>query len=141
MPQTFAQSEKNGLKLGALQVKTDYTAEVSAAMHKLIARAWRDPAYKASSIAKPREALAALGVYYPDSYDIQLYDDPTAKVGQWELQGRNQTSVLRVPIPASPPDYSVSSDDLKALASAADDCCCCTGLCTCTGAVSNDTWY
>ena len=141
MPQKLTQAANNGLTIENIDVKIDYTAEVAAAMHKVIAKAWSDATYKASVIANPRAALAVHGVYYPDHYDVQMYDDPTAKVGQWSLIGKNQTSILRIPIPPAPPNNVVSSDDLKALQAAADDCCCCCGLCTCTGAVSNDTWY
>jgi hypothetical protein len=140
MPLTWKKAEAAGLAQKT-DVKTDYTGEMNTAMHKAIARAWSDPQYKKDLIANPTKHLAELGVHYPDQYNVEFFDDPSAKVGDWSMSGKNQTSTIRVPIPAAPAGGHLSTDDLKMLAAAADDCCCCCGLCTCTGAASQDTWY
>lgn len=121
--------------------KDDYQDEVNAAMQKVIGRAWADAAFKAELISDPHAAFAEIGVHWPDHYQLEFYDDPSAKVGDWTTVGRGQTGVLRIPIPASPEGGAVSADDLAAVGGAGTQCCCCTGLCTCTGAVSHDTWY
>jgi hypothetical protein len=125
----------------ATDVKEDYKEEVSEAMQKAIARAWSDGDFKSELIANPTQAFADLGVHWPDHYNVEFYDDPSAKVGDWSTVGKGQTAILRVPIPAAPAGGKLSTEDLDAVAGAGDNCCCCTGLCTCTGAVSNDTWY
>lgn len=141
MPTTFTAAGNHGLSAQTLDIKADYKDEVNQAMHMAIARAWADSAYKQQLIDDPRARLAEFGVQYPDHYTIEFYDDPAAKVGDWSTSGKNQTAVLRIPIPAAPPSGQLSSDDLESLAAAADDCCCCTGLCTCTGATSQETWH
>ena len=141
MTQSFSKAADFGLSVGNLDVQIDYKDEVAKAMQIVIARAWMDPTYKSELIANPNAKLSELGVHYPDEFVIEFFDDPTAKVGDWTTTGKNQTAVLRVPIPAPPPGGNVSSDDLEMLADAADNCCCCTGLCTCTGAASQETWY
>ena len=125
----------------ATDVKDDYKEEVNEAMHKVIARAWSDDSFKAELISDPHSAFAALGVHWPDHYTLEFYDDPSAKVGDWTTLGKGQSGVLRVPIPPAPEGGRVSDDDLAAIGGASTDCCCCTGLCTCTGAVSHETWY
>lgn len=141
MTTTFSNAASCGLTAANIDVKADYKDEVAKAMQIVIAKAWMDPAFKNELIAAPRSKLAQLGVHYPDHYQIEFFDDPSARIGDWTTLGKNQTAVLRVPIPPAPAGGNVSSDDLEMLASAADDCCCCTGLCTCTGAASQDTWY
>lgn len=141
MPTHFKKASVHGLSASNIDIKSDYKDEVAKVMHIAIARAWVDSAYKAALIADPAAKLAELGVHYPDQYQLEFYDDPSAKVGDWTTTGKSQTAVLRVPIPPPPPGGNVSSDDLEMLAAAADDCCCCTGLCTCTGAASQETWY
>jgi hypothetical protein len=141
MTTAFSTAANYGLTVENLDIQIDYKDEVAKAMQIVIARAWMDPAYKSELIADPNVKLAELGVHYPDHFKLEFFDDPSAKVGDWTTTGKNQTAVLRVPIPAPPPGGNVASDDLEMLASAADNCCCCTGLCTCTGAASQDTWY
>ena len=141
MSMSWAKAESIGLTPQKLDIKADYTGEMNMAMQKAIGRAWADPAYKKQLLADPMKQLAELGVYYPDQYNVEFYDDPSAKVGDWTTTGKNQTATLRVPIPAAPAGGNLSTDDLKMLSSAADNCCCCTGLCTCTGAASQETWY
>jgi hypothetical protein len=119
---------------------TDYRDEVHDAMQKVIGRAWSDDAYKAELISDPHAALKELGVHYPDHYQLEFYDDPSAKVGDWSTVGKGQTATLRIPIPPAPAGGSVSDDELAAIGGAGDNCCCCSGLCTCTGAVSHETW-
>lgn len=138
---TWSKAEAIGLTPQKLDIKADYTGEMNMAMQKAIGRAWADPQYKKQLLADPTKQLADLGVYYPDQYNVEFYDDPSAKVGDWTTTGKNQTATLRVPIPSAPAGGNLSTDDLKMLASAADNCCCCTGLCTCTGAASQETWY
>lgn len=121
--------------------KDDYAAEVNDAMHKVIARAWHDASFKQELISDPTKAFADEGVHWPDHYKVEFYDDPSAKVGDWTNVGRGQNGLLKVPIPPAPGGGKVSDDDLAAIGGAGTDCCCCTGLCTCTGAVSHDTWY
>lgn len=125
----------------ATDPKDDYAEEVNEAMPKVIGRAWHDPEFKKELIANPYKAFADEGVHWPDRYKVEFYDDPSAKVGDWTNVGRGQTGVLKVPIPPAPASGKVSEDDLAAVGGAGTDCCCCTGLCTCTGAVSHDTWY
>ncbi len=121
--------------------KDDYAAEVGDAMQKVIGKAWADSDFKASLISDPHATFAALGVHWPDHYDLEFYDDPSAKIGDWSTVGKGQTAVLRIPIPPAPADGVVSADDLAAVGGAGGCCCCCSGLCCCTGAVSHDTWY
>lgn len=121
--------------------KDDYANEVGEAMQQVIGKAWADADFKAELISDPHAAFAELGVHWPDHYNLEFYDDPSAKIGDWTTVGRGQTGVLRVPIPPAPSDGAVSADDLAAVGGAGGCCCCCTGLCTCTGAVSHDTWY
>jgi hypothetical protein len=118
----------------------DYRDEVHSAMQKVIAQAWTDDQYKSELIADPHKALKELGVHYPDHYELEFFDDPSAKVGDWATVGKGQSAVLRVPIPPPPAGGSVSEEELAAIGGAGEDCCCCTGLCTCTGAVSQETW-
>jgi hypothetical protein len=118
----------------------DYRDEVHDAMQKVIARAWSDDAYKSELISDPHKAFTELGVHYPDHYTLEFVDDPSAKVGDWSTTGKGQTAVLRIPIPPAPEGGSVSEEELAAVGGAGEDCCCCTGLCTCTGAVSQETW-
>jgi hypothetical protein len=125
----------------ATDPKDDYAEEVNDAMYKAIGRAWHDPSYKSELIAHPYKALADEGVHWPDHYQVEFYDDPSAHVGDWTTQGRGQTGLLKIPIPPAPAAGKVNEDDLAAVGGAGTSCCCCTGLCTCTGAVSHDTWY
>ena len=125
----------------ATDPKDDYQDEVSASMQKVIGKAWADPDFKSELISDPTRAFADLGVHWPDHYQLEFYDDPSSKVGDWSTTGRGQTGVLRVPIPPAPAGGSVSADDLAAVGGAGCACCCCSGLCTCTGAVSHETWY
>lgn len=124
----------------ATDVKDDYKEEVDDAMHKVIARAWADPSYKSELIANPHGAFAELGVHWPDHYKLEFYDDPSARVGDWTTLGKGQSGILRIPIPPAPESGQVSDDELAAIGGAGSDCCC-SGLCTCTGAVSHETWY
>ena len=121
--------------------KDDYQDEVGDAMQKVIGKAWADADFKSELISDPTRAFADLGVHWPDHYQLEFYDDPSAKVGDWSTTGRGQTGELRVPIPPAPAGGSVSADDLAAVGGAGCACCCCSGLCTCTGAVSHETWY
>lgn len=121
--------------------KDDYQHEVNDAMQKVIARAWSDPAFKAEVLSDPVAAFAELDVHWPDHYEVEFYDDPSAQVGDWSTVGKGQQAVLRIPIPPPPDSGSMSDDDLAAIGGAGTSCCCCSGLCTCTGAVSHETWY
>lgn len=125
----------------ATDTKDDYKEEVSDAMHKVIAQAWADGSFKQELISDPHKAFSDLGVHWPDHYNLEFYDDPSAKVGDWSTVGKGQTAVLRIPIPPAPSNGQLSAEELEAVAGAGGDCCCCTGLCTCTGAVSPETWY
>lgn len=117
-----------------------YREEVHDAMQKVIARAWADDAFKSELLSDPHAAFEELGVHYPDHYRLEFYDDPSASVGDWATVGKGQTAVLRIPIPPAP-EGGVADDELAAIGGAGgDNCCCCTGLCTCTGAVSQETW-
>lgn len=125
----------------ATDQKDDYQEEVNDAMQKVIARAWSDPSFKSELISDPVSAFAELGVHWPDHYAVEFYDDPSAQVGDWSTVGKGQQGVLRIPIPPPPDSGSVTDDDLAAVGGAGTNCCCCSGLCTCTGAVSHETWY
>jgi hypothetical protein len=100
---------RGGQHCEVVDIKSDYKEEVTKAMQIAIARAWVDPTYKAALIADPAAKLAEFGVYFPDQYKLEFYDDPTARIGDWTSTGKNQTAVLRVPIPAAPPGGNVSS--------------------------------
>ena len=63
-----------------------------------------------------------------------------AKIGDWSMQGKGMTATLVYPIPAAPGEGELSADELASVAGAGN-CCCCSGLCTCTGAASFETWY
>ena len=137
----WTKAEALGLTTQKLDIRLDYKDEVNLAMQKAIAKAWSDPSYKRQLIANAAKELAALGIYFPDQYTIEFYDDPSAKVGDWTTTGKGQKAVLRIPIPAAPSGGKLSADDLRTLSAADNNCCCCTGLCTCTGAASQETWY
>jgi hypothetical protein len=141
---TWKKAEELGRSPQTLDVKADYQDEVNLAIQKAIARAWTDQQYKKQLIANPTKQLADLGVYFPDQYDIEFYDDPSAKVGDWAMTGKNGTSILRVPIPPEPAGGNLSTDDLKALdnGGGVTSCCSSTGMCGwCAGATSRDSWY
>lgn len=102
MPTTWNQAGDLGLDGHQLDIKADYKDEVNAAMHQAIACAWVDPDYKAELIANGRKAMADFGVHWPDQYQIEFFEDPSAKIGDWSSHGKNQTGVLRVPIRRRP---------------------------------------
>jgi hypothetical protein len=137
---TWKKAEALGHGPQKLDVKADYKNEVTLAMQNAIARAWADRQYKQQLIANPAKQLADLGVYFPDRYDIEFYDDPSAKVGDWATTGKGDTSTLRIPIPPAPAGGHLAADELIAPHAAADDCCC-SCLCCCTGAASPDSFY
>jgi hypothetical protein len=125
----------------ATDAKDDYQDEVNEATHKLIARAWADPAFKAELIAKPREAFAELGVHWPDNTEVEFSDDPSANLGDWSSRGKGANAVLQIPIPPAPDAGAASDDDLASVGGGSFSSISICAACTCTGAVSHDTWY
>jgi hypothetical protein len=120
----------------------DYMAdrrdEVRRVMGRLIARAWVDPAFKTALIAQPKPWLEAEGLFFPERYLSEIYDDPSAELGDWHSIGRGAAAVHRFPIPAPPPDCDLAADNLEA---SLGQVACCSPCASCTGAASHATWY
>lgn len=103
-----------------------------------IAKAWLDPEFKADLIANPKPHLHAAGLYFPDRYEVEFFDDPTAQPGDWHSVGRGAKAVHRFPIPPSPEELDANDEILGIDASALACCCPCA---SCTGAVSHENWH
>lgn len=119
----------------------DYMAdrrdEVRRVLGRLIARAWVDPEFKAALIADPQPLLKAEGLYFPERYQIEIYDDPSADFGDWHSIGRGAAAVHRFPIPAPPAEAELAADSLEG---SLGQVACCSPCASCTGAVSPATW-
>lgn len=113
-------------------------AEVRQVIGKLIARAWVDEDFKRSLIADPQRWLKAEGVYFPERYRIEIYEDPSAEPGDWHSVGRGSAAIHRFPIPLRPLDHDLSAESLESTLS---QVACCSPCASCTGAVSQETWY
>lgn len=113
-------------------------AEVAQVVGKLIARAWCDESFKRALISDPQPLLRAEGLYFPERYVIEFYDDPSASPGDWSSTGRGSKAVHRFPIPPKPGSDQIGREVLRdedgALA-------CCSPCGSCTGASGPETWY
>lgn len=72
---------------------------------KIIARAWRDPAYREQLIADPRSTFAASGVHVPEDIPITVAVDSDAQLNVLLAAGP-ATGKLK-PLPAAPDVRSV----------------------------------
>lgn len=117
---------------------SEFRNEWESVVSRLIARAWVDSSFKAALIAEPAGFLHAEGLMFPDRYDVEFYDDPSAELGDWHTIGRGNRAVHRFPIPPVPAGDQVSSEPLGNVDGSALACCC--PCASCTGAVSHETW-
>lgn len=117
---------------------SEFRNEWEAVVSRLIARAWVDPEFKAALITDSTEFLHAEGLMFPDRYDVEFYDDPSADLGDWHTLGRGNRAIHRFPIPPVPNVDQVSSEPLGNVDGSALACCC--PCASCTGAVSHETW-
>lgn len=58
----------------------DTVQDNAAARGKIIARAWRDPAFKAKLIADPKSALKEAGVSVPAGLTVSVLENSTTHV-------------------------------------------------------------
>ncbi len=116
----------------------EFRDEWQAVVSKAIARAWVDEDFKALLIEDPTSVLHAEGLFFPDRYVVEFYDDPGAQCGDWHSVGRGSRAVHRFPIPLAPSLDTVRADDLGSFDAASLACCC--PCASCTGAVSHETW-
>jgi hypothetical protein len=112
-------------------------AEVREAVGRLIARAWMDDAFKRALIADPQHWLRAEGVFFPERYVIEFYEDAAAEPGDWHSVGRGSAAVHRFPIPPVPLGTDLATDPLGEDAA---QVACCSPCASCTGAVSPESW-
>ena len=116
----------------------DRRAEVRRVLGKLIARAWVDADFKKDLIADPQRWLKAEGLHFPERYVIEIYDDPSASVGDWHTIGSGAAAVHRFPIPPPPLDADLAFEGLEG---GLGQVACCSPCASCTGAVGPSTWY
>jgi hypothetical protein len=74
--------------------KSDTTAYA-----KMVARAWRDPAFKAQLLADPNAALAAAGAPMPPSVTVKVVE--------------NTDKLVHLVLPAPPADTELSQEVLE----------------------------
>ena len=121
----------------------DYMAarrnEVQQVIGKLIARAWSNEEFKRALIEDPQAMLKAEGLYFPERYTVEFYEDPGASPGDWYSVGRDTNAVHRFPIPPRPNAQELTDNDLDGY----DLNCvaCCSPCASCTGAVAPENWY
>lgn len=117
----------------------EFRDEWQAVVSKVIARAWTDNEFKALLIKDSTAILHAEGLFFPEKYVVEFYDDPGAQCGDWYSIGRGSRAVHRFPIPVAPSLDAVRADDLGSFDGASLACCC--PCASCTGAVSHETWF
>jgi hypothetical protein len=119
----------------------DYMAarrrEVALVVGKVIARAWSDETFKQALIKDPQPLLHAEGLYFPERYTIEFYDDPSASPGDWSSVGRGLAAVHRFPIPPCPHGAQLAREVLEG---GEDSAACCSPCASCTGAAGPETW-
>src|SRR5262249_51776509 len=59
---------------------TPNRSAAAAARSKVIARAWRDPAFKAQLLADPVAALKQAGIPVPDGMTVKVVEDTNTQV-------------------------------------------------------------
>ena len=57
---------------------SDAEHQKSALLGKVIARAWRDPAFKAKLLADPKAVLSEAGVMFPTDVALRVVEDTAA---------------------------------------------------------------
>jgi hypothetical protein len=124
------------------EIEQDYMAErrkeVALVVGKVIARTWGDEKFKQALIADPQPLLHAEGLYFPERYIIEFYDDPSASLGDWSSVGRGLAAVHRFPIPPRPHADQLAGEVLEG---SEDTAACCSPCASCTGAASPETWF
>ena len=116
---------------------SEFRQEWENVISRVIARAWVDTEFKAALIKDPTPILHSEGLVFPDRYEVEFFEDQSAKPGDWHTTGRGMKAVHRFPIPPAPVEASVSDAELGMDASGLACCCPCA---SCTGAVSHETW-
>lgn len=114
-----------------------YREEWETVISRVIAKAWVDSDFKDALIANPTPILHDEGLVFPTRYDVEFFEDSTARPGDWHSTGRGMKAVHRFPIPPAPLELTTSDSDLGMDASGLACCCPCA---SCTGAVSHETW-
>jgi hypothetical protein len=78
-------------------------------LHKLVAQAWSDPAFKAKLLAQPVAALAAAGVAMPTGVTVKVFE--------------NTDKLVHLVLPPPPAEDELSDEALDKVGGGW--CCCC----------------
>jgi hypothetical protein len=87
---------------------SDEKQKTAAVQGKIIARAWRDPAFKAKLIADPKAVLQEAGVTLPADITVQVLE--------------NTDTHMHFVLPPKP-NGALSDEALDKVAGAVADCC------------------
>src|SRR5215470_9585989 len=94
-------------KLAAGRTDQD-TAE--SGLHKLVARAWNDPAFKARLVAEPTAALATAGIAVPTGVTLKVVEDTN--------------KLMHLVLPPTPAEEEISDEALDKVAGGGCGCLC-----------------
>ncbi len=87
-------------------------ARSQAAISKLIAKSWADPAFKARFKSSPKEVFAEAGVSVPSNVKVNVVE---SSASEWT-----------VVIPPMPADGELSDEALGNASGGSLNCCCCS---------------
>ena len=99
----------------------DYIQEFRAAVPKVIAKAWSDPAFDSLLVTNPNQTFAHFGVQLPPSLDLRVVKNDSAASGNWVLSESNGRQIMTLPLP---PQGSSSGGASAAAACSSSSTCC-----------------
>lgn len=77
----------------------DYIQEFKAAVPKVIAKAWSDPAFESLLLSNTAKAFAQYGVVLPNTLDLRVVKHADAQPGGWVITESGGRQVMTLPLP------------------------------------------